>query len=85
MTRFHATGAVSDPSKIGPFIDEEMKILADLKGEGVVEHAYRRSQGPGVYLIVNADDLEDAQQQLGRLPFVALGLMTLDFIPVNDL
>ena len=30
MARFHATGAV-DPSKIGPYIDEEMKILADLK------------------------------------------------------
>jgi hypothetical protein len=44
MAQFHATGAVSDPGKIGPYIDEEMKILADLKGEGVVEHAYRRSQ-----------------------------------------
>jgi len=84
MARFHATGAV-DPSRIGPYIDEEMKILADLKTEGVVEHAYRRSQGPGVFLIVNADDLGDARQQLGRLPFVAQGLMTLDYIPVNEL
>ena len=50
MAYFHATGAVSDPSKIGPYVDEEMKILADLQAEGVVEHAYRRSQGPGVFL-----------------------------------
>jgi hypothetical protein len=84
MARFHVTGAV-DPSKIGPYIDEKMKILADLKGEGVVEHAYRRSQGPGVFLIVSASNLGDAQQQLGRLPFVAEGLMTLDFIPVNEI
>ena len=53
-----------------------MKILADLKGEGVIEHAYRRRQGPGVFIIANARDLGDAQRQLGRLPFVALGLMT---------
>ena len=84
MARFHVTGAV-DPSKIGPYIDEEMKILADLKGEGVVEHAYRRCQGPGVFMIANANDLGDAQRQLGRLPFVALGMMTLDFTPVNEL
>jgi hypothetical protein len=85
MAHFHATGAVSDPSKIGPYIDEEMKILADLQGEGVVEHAYRRSQGPGVFLIVNASDLEDAQRQLGRLPFVALGLLTFDLTPINEM
>jgi hypothetical protein len=85
MARFLVTGAISDPTKIGPYIDEEMKILADLKGEGVVEHSYRRSQGPGVFLMVNAGDLGDAQRQLGRLPFVALGLMTLEFTPVNEL
>jgi hypothetical protein len=45
MAYFHATGAVSDPGKIGPYRDEEMKILADLQAEGVVKHAYRRSQG----------------------------------------
>ena len=42
-------------------------------------------QGPGVFIIANANDLGDAQRQLGRLPFVALGFMTLDFIPVNEL
>jgi len=66
-------------------VDEEMKILADLQGEGVVEHAYRRSQGPGVFLIVDANDLEDAQRQLGRLPFVALGLLTFDLTPINEM
>ena len=45
-----------------------MKILADLKGEGVVKHAYRRSQGPDIFLLVNASNLEDAQRRLGRLP-----------------
>jgi hypothetical protein len=64
---------------------QEMKILADLKGEGVVEHAYRRSHGPGVFLIVNASNLEDAQRQLGRLPFVALGLLTFDLTPINEI
>jgi hypothetical protein len=39
MAYYHATGAVSDPGKIGPYLDEEMKILADLQAEGVGSHA----------------------------------------------
>jgi hypothetical protein len=31
MTHFHAIGTISDPAKLGPYIDEEMKILADLE------------------------------------------------------
>jgi hypothetical protein len=38
MAYYHATGAVSDPGKIGPYLDEEMKILADLQAEGVGSH-----------------------------------------------
>jgi uncharacterized protein YciI len=85
MTTFLATGAISDPSKIGPYRDEEMTILANLQAEGVVEHAYRRSQGPGVFLIVNANDLEDAQRHMGRLPFVTQGLMTFDYTPMYEI
>ena len=85
MPQFHATGTVSDPTKLGPYVAEEMKILADLQGEGVIEHAYRRSQAPGVLFIVNADDPEDAHRQLGRLPFVALGLLTFDLTPIYEI
>jgi hypothetical protein len=85
VTQFHATGTVSEPAKLGPYVDEEMKILADLKGEGVVEHSYRRSQAPGVLLIVNAADAADAQRQLARLPFVTLGLLTFDLTPIYEI
>jgi hypothetical protein len=34
---------------------------------------------------VNAGDPEDAQRQLGRLPFVALGLLTFDLTPINEM
>ena len=33
MAHFHATGAVSDPGKIGPYRDEEMKIPKSEKPE----------------------------------------------------
>jgi muconolactone delta-isomerase len=85
MTTFLATGAISDPSKIGPYRGEEMKILADLQAEGVVERAYRRSQGPGVFLIVNADDLEDAHRHMRGLPFVTQGLLTFDYTPMYEI
>lgn len=85
MTTFLATGTISDPGKIGPYRDSEMEILADLQAEGVVEHAYRRSQGPGVFLIVSAGDLEDAERQMGRLPFVAQGFLTFDYTPMYEI
>jgi hypothetical protein len=41
--------------------------------------------GPGVFLIVNANDLEDAQRHMGRLPFVTQGLLTFDYTPMYEI
>jgi len=38
-----------------------------------------------VYLIVEADDVEEARRQVGRLPFVSHGLLPFEFEPVEKL
>ena len=85
MARFHATGAVSDPSKIGPCTEDRVKILVDLKGEGVVKHAYRRSQGPDVFLLVNAAASRTSSGDWAVSLHSARALLTFDFKPVNKM
>ena len=81
----HATGTIPDPGKLGPYRAEETRVLAELHAEGVVKSLFRLSDRPGVYLIVEADDVEEARRQVGRLPFVSHGLLLLEFEPVEKL
>jgi muconolactone delta-isomerase len=82
---FFATGAVSQPDQLGPHRAEEDRVLAELRNEGVVREAFRRTAGPGVISILEAPSLEEAQAQMGRLPFVALGFMSFEYTEVTPL
>jgi muconolactone delta-isomerase len=81
----HATGTIPNPDKLEPYRPEEMRVLAELHAEGVVKNLFRLSDRPGVYLIVEADDVEEARRQLGRLPFVSYGLLHFELEPVEKL
>jgi muconolactone delta-isomerase len=81
----HATGSISDIDKLGPYWDEENRVLAELHAEGVVKSLFRLTDRPAVYMIVEADDVEDARKQVGRLPFVSNGLLLFEFEPVEKL
>lgn len=81
----HATGTIPDLDKLAPYWPEESRVLAELHAEGVVKNLYRLSDRPGVYLIVEADDVEEARRQVGRPPFVSHGLLIFEFEPVEKL
>ena len=81
----HATGTIPDLDKLEPYLPEETRVLAELHAEGVVKNLYRLSDRPGVYLIVEADDVEEARRQVGRLPLVSHGLLLFEFEPVEKL
>jgi uncharacterized protein YciI len=81
----HATGTIPDLDKLEPYRPEETRVLAELHAEGVVKSLFRLSDRPGVYLIVEADDVEEARRQVGRLPFVSHGLLLFEFEPVEKL
>ena len=45
----YATGTFTDFDKVGPYFEEEMRVTAQLKSEGIIKSLYRRvSDGPGV-------------------------------------
>ena len=81
----HATGTIPDPDKLAPYWPEETRVLAELHAEGVVKDLYRLSDRPAVYLIAEADDVDEARRQVGRLPFVSHGLLIFEFEPVEKL
>ena len=51
-----------------PHLDKETRVLAELHAEGVVKNVFRLADRPGVYLTVEANDVEDARKQLGACP-----------------
>jgi hypothetical protein len=46
-----AKGSISRPDALAPYLDDEMRVMRDLKAEGVIKSAYRRAAGPGFYFL----------------------------------
>ena len=81
-----ATGTLIDPSQISPAQhQEETRVLTGLRELGLVREAFRRADGPGVISILQAPSLQEAQAQMSRLPFVALGLLTFEYTELVEL
>jgi uncharacterized protein YciI len=64
---------------------EEDRVLSELRAEGVVSAAYRRTDGQGAVGIVHGTDLADVQAHVARLPFVAHGFMSFEYTEVVPL
>jgi hypothetical protein len=54
-----------------------------LQREGITLIAVRRLDHPGVFLTIEAEDRAHAEASMARLPWVADGTMTLDYIEVD--
>ncbi len=74
-----ARGSITEPQKLGPFIDDEMRVVEQLKAEGVMKALYRRAAGPGIVTIVEGESIDTIRERMNALPFVIEGLMTLDY------
>jgi uncharacterized protein YciI len=83
---FLVTGTLTNPDRIGPDQqEEETRVLSQLREQGLVREAFRKASGPGVVSILQAPTLEEAQAQMGRLPFVADGLLTFEYTELIEL
>ena len=80
-----ARGSITEPDKLGPFIDDEMRIVEQLKAEGVMKALYRRAAGPGVVIVLEGASMDAIREQMSTLPFVLQGLMTLDYEEVYEI
>src|ERR1039457_5080981 len=75
---FLATGTITQPDQIGPHMQEETRVLNELRELGLVREAFRKTAGPGVIGILQAASLDEARAQMGMLPFVALARVSDD-------
>ena len=80
-----ARGSITEPDKLGPFIDDEMRVVRQLKAEGVMKALYRRAAGPGVIIIVEGESMEAIRERVSALPFVVEGLMTVEYEEVYEI
>jgi mevalonate pyrophosphate decarboxylase len=80
-----ARGSITEPDKLGPFIDDEMRVVGQLKAEGVMKALYRRAAGPEVVIIVEGESMNAIRERMNALPFVVEGLMTLEYDEVYEI
>ncbi len=80
-----ARGSITDPDKLGPFVDDEMRVVNQLKDEGVMKAVCRRAAGPGVLLILEGASIGAIRARIDNLPFVNEGLMTLEYEEIYEI
>ena len=78
-------GSITEPDRLGPFIDDEMRVVGQLKREGVMKALYRRAAGPGVVIILEGQSMDAIRERVDTLPFVFQGLMTLEYEEVYEI
>jgi uncharacterized protein YciI len=80
-----ARGSIPDREALAPHREKETRALAQLKADGVVKAAYRRTAEPGVYLVLEGSSLDAVAERVNTLPFVVAGLMTLEYEEIQEL
>ena len=72
-----------DPDEIAKFLEPEAKMALQMVADDFVREIYSRKDGKGAVVVVEAESLEAAQAELGKLPLVAAKLLELEFYPVG--
>jgi hypothetical protein len=81
-----AKGAVPRPDALAPYLDEEMRVLRELKADGVIKSAYRRAAGPGFYLLLEGPSIDAVRERIDTtLPFVIENLATLEYDEIYEI
>jgi hypothetical protein len=77
--------SVARPDALSPYLDDEMRVLGELKAEGVIKSAYRRSAGPGGYFLLEGPSIDAVRERVDTLPFVIENLMTLEYDEIYEI
>jgi hypothetical protein len=81
-----AKGSITRPDALALHLDDEMRVLRELKAEGVVKSAYRRAAGPGFYFILEGPSIDAVREQIDTtLPIVIENLATLDYDEIYEI
>ena len=81
----YAKGSINRPDLIAPHVDDEIRVLGQLKAEGVIKSAYRRAAAPAVYVILEGSSIDAVRDRVDTLPLVIEGLLTFDFDEIYEI
>jgi hypothetical protein len=70
-------------SNISRLLRQEQQRTGELMQEGFVQQLFLRSDGAGGYMVVSADSVAAAQEQLDTLPFMKAGIMQVELVEVT--
>lgn len=74
-----ATVTFTDPSKIGPYVEEEFALLHADRDKGLIASEYLRADGKGAFVIWQVGSVDEARQRASELVLSKKGLMSLEF------
>jgi hypothetical protein len=80
-----AKGSITKPDALAPHVNDQMRVVEELKAEGIMKAVYRRAAGPGVYLLLEGSSINAIRDRVDTLPFVVEGLMTLDYEEIYEI
>ncbi len=81
-----AKGSIARPDALAPHLDDEMRVMRELKAAGVIKSAYRRTDGPGFYFLLEGPSIDAVREQIDTtLPFVIENLATLDYDEIYEI
>ena len=80
-----AKGSITKPDALAPHVNDEMRVVEELKAEGIMKALYRRAAGPGVYLLLEGSSIDAIRDRVDTLPFVVEGLMTLGYEEIYEI
>ncbi len=73
----------ANPEKIHPLMRDEAAKAWELYMAGVLREIYFRQDHPGVVLILECADIQEAREHINTLPLVQQGLVDFDIIPLG--
>jgi hypothetical protein len=80
-----AKGSITRPDELAPYVADEMRVVGEVKAEGVIQSVYRGAAGPGVYPILEGPGIDAVRERVDTLPFVVEGLMTIDYDEIYEI
>ena len=71
--------SITNPDELAPFVDDEMRVIKQLKDDGVIKSRLPARRRPGTFVILEGESIDAIRKHVETLPFVVEGLMTLEY------
>jgi hypothetical protein len=81
--KWHVDARLVAGADIAPRLLDEQRRIRELHDAGFIEQLFRREDGTGAWLVVEAESEASARRQLDTLPFVEIGIMTMGLSAVE--